>query len=59
MSELPVKNQDMSFEGQSKTKKSFYNSEELFKGGREIEIQHQNVSYRLIITKTGKLVLNK
>ena len=46
-------------QAQFETENIFYNSEELFKGSREIEIRHQNISYRLIITKTGKLVLNK
>lgn len=35
------------------------NSEELFTGSREILIQHRNDYYRLKITKTGKLILNK
>ena len=34
-------------------------SDELFTGGREILIRHKNDCYRLIITKSGKLILNK
>jgi len=34
-------------------------SEELFCGNKEIVIEHQGTQYRLIITKAGKLVLNK
>jgi len=35
------------------------NTKELFKGSRELIIEHENEFYRLIITKSGKLVLNK
>lgn len=35
------------------------NSEELFRGEREVIIQHCNDYYRLLITKAGKLILNK
>ncbi len=35
------------------------NSQELFQGKREIIIQHLNEQYRLLITKAGKLILNK
>ena len=34
-------------------------SEELFGGCREVVIQHKDVRYRLMITKAGKLILNK
>ncbi|MCB9799195.1 MAG: hemin uptake protein HemP [Candidatus Omnitrophica bacterium] len=34
-------------------------SKELFKGNREIMIEHLNQYYRLQITKAGKLILNK
>ena len=34
-------------------------SEALFTGDREILIQHRNEYYRLMITKAGKLILNK
>jgi len=34
-------------------------SEELFKGSREIIIEHDQDQYRLLITKSGKLILNK
>ena len=40
-------------------KKVSYNSKELFCGTNEIEIHHEKESYRLILTKAGKLVLNK
>lgn len=36
-----------------------WRSEELFKGYREIVIEHGSAFYRLMITKTGKLILNK
>ena len=36
-----------------------WRSEELFDGKREILIEHDSAHYRLIITKTGKLILNK
>ena len=34
-------------------------SEDLFQGGREVIIEHCNTRYRLMITKAGKLILNK
>ena len=34
-------------------------SEELFTGGREVLIRHKKDTYRLKITKAGKLILNK
>lgn len=34
-------------------------SDKIFEGSREVLIQHEQDVYRLIITKAGKLVLNK
>ncbi len=34
-------------------------SEELFSGQSEVVIKHKNDFYRLMITKAGKLILNK
>ena len=34
-------------------------SGELFRGSRAVVINHQGTQYRLILTKQGKLVLNK
>ncbi|MEM9278718.1 MAG: hemin uptake protein HemP [Pseudomonadota bacterium] len=34
-------------------------SEQLFGTAREIGIEHENLLYRLRITKQGKLILNK
>ncbi|MBI4358342.1 MAG: hemin uptake protein HemP [Candidatus Omnitrophica bacterium] len=34
-------------------------SEELFAGAKQVIIEHCGRHYRLLITKTGKLVLNK
>jgi hemin uptake protein HemP len=36
-----------------------YSTENLFNGGREIEIEHNGEIYRLRITRQGKLILNK
>ncbi len=36
-----------------------YASQQLFKGQKEILISHQGASYRLRITRTGGLILNK
>lgn len=36
-----------------------WRSEELFRGQREITIEHSGTVYRLRITKAGKLILNK
>lgn len=44
---------------QGKAKEQIYRSEELFRGAREIIIEHVNTQYRLMITKAGKLILNK
>jgi len=42
-----------------KSKSRVLSSQELFKGTREVLIEHEHEQYRLIITKAGKLVLNK
>ena len=39
--------------------KSSFSSNELFKGEREIRIEHNEQTYRLTITKLGKLILTK
>ncbi len=39
--------------------KSVFRSEDLFQGKREIIIEHAKEHYRLLITKSGKLILNK
>ena len=39
--------------------KRILNSDDLFQGQREVVIEHAKEQYRLLITKTGKLVLNK
>jgi hemin uptake protein HemP len=36
-----------------------WRSEELFKGNREVVIEHGQTQYRLLITKAGKLILTK
>ncbi|MEP3196845.1 MAG: hemin uptake protein HemP [Lentilitoribacter sp.] len=36
-----------------------YKSDRLFQGQKEIIIQHEDASYRLRITRQGKLILNK
>jgi hemin uptake protein HemP len=36
-----------------------FRSEELFCGSKEIVIVHKEDRYRLLITKSGKLILNK
>jgi hemin uptake protein HemP len=36
-----------------------YSSQELFRDAQEIAIEHQGASYRLRITRTGGLILNK
>jgi len=40
-------------------KKRVIRSTELFQGCREVIIEHANDFYRLLVTKTGKLILNK
>ncbi len=34
-------------------------SSEIFQGQREVFIHHDHQDYRLLITKSGKLILNK
>jgi hemin uptake protein HemP len=41
------------------SKKDTFRTEELFQGKREIVILHGDAAYRLQITKSGKLILNK
>ncbi|MCD2172086.1 hemin uptake protein HemP [Rhizobium sp. C4] len=36
-----------------------YSTAALFRGAREIEIEHNGEIYRLRITRQGKLILNK
>ncbi|MBO6919213.1 MAG: hemin uptake protein HemP [Rhizobiaceae bacterium] len=36
-----------------------YQSDQLFQGQKEIIIQHEDASYRLRITRQGKLILTK
>ena len=43
----------------SSARKPVFQSEDLFKNGREIIIVHGESEYRLLITKAGKLILNK
>ncbi len=40
-------------------RKRIIHSTELFRGCREVIIEHANDFYRLLVTKTGKLILNK
>lgn len=40
-------------------RKRVIRSEDIFQKGKEVIIQHGTESYRLLITKTGKLILNK
>ena len=39
--------------------KPVFRSQDLFQGKREIIIEHAKEYYRLLITKSGKLILNK
>lgn len=45
--------------GQEKTGRKVVSSESLFEGRKEIIILHKEHQYRLQLTKTGKLILNK
>lgn len=46
-------------EKNSSKKKIVIQSEQLFQGNREVIIEHLAHEYRLMITKAGKLILNK
>ncbi|WP_083812186.1 hemin uptake protein HemP [Polymorphum gilvum] len=41
------------------SERAVVDSQTLFKGGREVRIQHNEETYRLTITKLGKLILTK
>ena len=41
------------------SEKKILRSNELFSGNREVTIEHGGAYYRLMITKAGKLILNK
>ncbi len=41
------------------TDRRILSSEELFNGKSEVVIKHNNDFYRLMITRAGKLILNK
>lgn len=43
----------------SDSRAKVFRSEELFDGERKVWIEHAGSQYCLIITRTGKLVLNK
>ncbi|WP_422040094.1 hemin uptake protein HemP [Roseibium sp.] len=43
----------------AREQKSEFDSRELFSGLRQIQIQHNEDTYRLSITKQGKLILTK
>ena len=45
--------------GASETLRRMVCSEDLFSGESEIVIKHKSDFYRLMITKAGKLILNK
>ena len=49
----------MSPEKREIKKETVLSSDEIFKGERCVVIEHNGDHYRLLITKTGKLVLNK
>ena len=61
MKELPAGAKDLNEAKKEKgpTGSGDYTSEELFRGTREIIIEHSGQHYRLRITKAGKLILNK
>jgi len=46
--------------GSSKREKLLvYQSDEILKGKKEVVIEHAGRTYRLLVTKSGKLILNK
>ena len=49
----------MSDQNENQSRARIIKSDEIFEGSREVLIQHEKDTYRLIITKSGKLVLNK
>jgi hemin uptake protein HemP len=49
----------MEKERQEPKPRKIVNSEELFEGASELVIRHRADHYRLMITKAGKLILNK
>jgi|WetSurMetagenome_2_1015567.scaffolds.fasta_scaffold263007_2 hemin uptake protein HemP len=58
----PIEDERQNRDGESPPRESeppSYASQQLFKGQKEILIAHQGASYRLRITRTGGLILNK
>lgn len=55
----PILGLPKSEHGAANSELSQYTSEQLFHGYREVLIIHHNVTYRLRITKTDKLILTK
>jgi len=55
-SDLPAPKGQETFKEQPSAR---YSSSELFKGQNEIQIEHQGSEYRLRITRSGGLILNK
>jgi hemin uptake protein HemP len=45
--------------GSGSYSKRYFESSELFAGGREVLIRHRGQEYRLLLTRTEKLILNK
>lgn len=54
-----MKQEDSFFQGKQKASVKTITSRELFGDGSELLIQHASGLYKLMITKTGKLILNK
>lgn len=44
---------------QTRTVQQRLDSEQLFRGGREVQIEHRGEIYRLQLTRQGKLILTK
>jgi len=56
---VPPTEPDPDFDERNDRSSPLYSSEELFKGHRTIRIRHRSATYRLIITRQSKLILNK
>jgi len=55
----PARNDDEPAPGPCQQQPRHYTTAQLFSTAREIAIEHEGATYRLRITRQGKLILNK
>lgn len=58
-SDMEIAEEPTPAESMARSLSPSYSSQSLFRGQKEILIDHQGCNYRLRITRTGGLILNK